>query len=126
MGLVNKNDDESSDEDFQIFCELLEGDWPLISISAETGRNFDQLKLAVFELLGIMRIYSKAPGKKPDFSAPFVIQKGSTVEEFAGKIHKDFHDNLKTARVWGSAQYDGQMVKRDHILLDGDVVELRI
>lgn len=124
--LVNKNDDESSDEDFQIFCELLEGDWPLISISAETGRNFDQLKLAVFELLGIMRIYSKAPGKKPDFSAPFVIQKGSTVEEFAGKIHKDFHDNLKTARVWGSAQYDGQMVKRDHILLDGDVVELRI
>ena len=124
--LVNKNDDESSDEDFQIFCELLEGEWSLIPISAEAGRNFDSLKLAVFEQLGIMRIYSKAPGKKPDLSAPFVIQKGSTVEEFAGKIHKDFHDNLKTARVWGSAQYDGQMVKRDHILLDGDVVELRI
>jgi ribosome-interacting GTPase 1 len=124
--LVNKNDDESSDENYQIFCELLEGDWPLIPISAKTGRNFDRLKLAVFELLGIMRIYSKAPGKKPDFSAPFVIQKGSTVEEFAGKIHKDFYDNLKAARVWGSAQYDGQMVKRDHVLQDGDVVELRI
>jgi ribosome-interacting GTPase 1 len=80
----------------------------------------------VFEHLGIMRIYSKAPGKKPDFSAPFVIEKGSTVEEFAGKIHKDFYDNLKAARVWGSAQFDGQMVKRDHVLQDGDVVELRI
>ena len=124
--LVNKNDDESTDEDFQIFCGLLEGDWPLIPISAETGRNLDQFKLAVFEHLGIMRIYSKAPGKKPDFSAPFVIEKGSTVEEFAGKIHKDFYDNLKAARVWGSAQFDGQMVKRDHILQDGDVVELRI
>jgi ribosome-interacting GTPase 1 len=124
--LVNKSDDESLDEHFQIFCELMEGDWPLIPLSAKTGRNLDRMKRAVFEQLEIMRIYSKAPGKQPDFSAPFVIQKGSTVEEFAGKIHKDFYYNLKAARVWGSAQYDGQMVKRDHVLQDGDVVELRI
>jgi ribosome-interacting GTPase 1 len=124
--LVNKSDDESLDEHFQIFSELLEDDWPLIPLSAQTGRNLDRMKQAVFEQLGIMRIYSKAPGKQPDFSTPFVIQKGSTVEEFAGKIHKDFYDNLKAARVWGSAQYDGQMVKRDHVLQDGDVVELRI
>jgi ribosome-interacting GTPase 1 len=124
--LVNKSDDESLDEHFQIFNELMEGDWPLIPLSARTGRNLDRMKRAVFEQLGIMRIYSKAPGKQPDFSTPFVVQKGSTVEEFAGKIHKDFYDNLKAARVWGSAQYDGQMVKRDHVLQDGDVVELRI
>jgi ribosome-interacting GTPase 1 len=124
--LVNKNDDESLDEHFQIFNELMEDDWPLIPLSAQTGRNLDRMKLAVFEQLGIMRIYSKAPGKQPDFSAPFVIQKGSTVEEFAAKIHKDFYDNLKAARVWGSAQHDGQMVKRNHVLRDGDVVELRI
>jgi ribosome-interacting GTPase 1 len=104
----------------------MEDDWPLIPLSAQTGRNLDRMKLAVFEQLGIMRIYSKAPGKQPDFSAPFVIQKGSTVEEFAAKIHKDFYDNLKAARVWGSAQHDGQMVKRNHVLRDGDVVELRI
>jgi len=27
--------------------------------------------------------------------------------------------------VWGSAAFDGQMVSRDYILQDGDVVELR-
>jgi ribosome-interacting GTPase 1 len=55
-----------------------------------------------------------------------VLKKGSTVEEFAGKVHKDFFDNLKSARVWGSAAHDGLMVSRDHVLQDGDVVELRI
>jgi len=37
--LANKNDDENTDEDFEIFRELLEGDWPLLPVSATTGRN---------------------------------------------------------------------------------------
>jgi ribosome-interacting GTPase 1 len=124
--LANKYDDEEVDENFEIFCELLEGDWPLLPISATTGRNLEQLKQVVFQQLEIVRIYSKAPGQEPDFSAPFVLKKGSTVAEFARKVHKDFYEQLKTARVWGSAVFDGQMVKRDHLLQDGDVVELHI
>jgi ribosome-interacting GTPase 1 len=124
--LVNKNDDENSDENFGIFCELLEGSWSLLPISATTGRNLERLKQIVFESLGIMRIYSKAPEKEPDFNSPFVLKTGSTVEEFAGKVHRDFFEKLQSARVWGSALYDGQMVGRDHVLHDGDVVELRI
>ncbi len=123
--LVNKHDDESFDEDFEIFCELLEGEWSLLSISATTCHNFERLKWLVFEQLSIMRVYSKAPGKEPDLSAPFVLEKESTVEEFARKVHQDFAKNLKTARVWGNGVYDGQMVGRDHVLNDGDVVELR-
>jgi small GTP-binding protein len=123
--LVNKCDDEEADELFEIFCELVEEDWPLLSISAMTGRNADRLKQTVFEQLGIMRIYSKAPGKEPDYDAPFVMETGGTVEQFARKIHQDFSEKLKAARVWGTGVYDGQMVGRDHILHDGDVVELR-
>jgi ribosome-interacting GTPase 1 len=122
---VNKCDDESADEDFEVLCELLEEDWPLIPVSAATGRNFDRLKQAAFERLEIMRIYAKPPGKEPDLSRPFVMKKSSTVEEFAGKVHKDFLENLKSARVWGSAAHDGLMVSRDHELQDGDIVELR-
>ncbi len=48
------------------------------------------------------------------------------MEELAGKIHRDFFDKLKTARVWGSSAFEGQMVQRDYVLKDGDVVELRI
>jgi small GTP-binding protein len=124
--LVNKNDDESFDGDFEVLCELLEDDWPLLPVSAATGRNFERMKQVVFERLEIIRVYSKAPGKEPDLSAPFVLKKGSTVEEFARGIHQDFFENLKSARVWGSAAHDGQMVGRDHVLRDGDVVELRI
>jgi len=124
--LVNKSDDESSDEDFEVLCELLEDDWPLLPVSAATGRNLERLKEVVFERLEIIRVYSKPPGKEPDLSAPFVLGKGSTVADFAGKVHQDFFKKLTAARVWGSAVYDGQMVGRDHVLQDGDVVELRI
>lgn len=123
--IANKNDDESSDEDFAVLCELLEDVGPLIPVSAATGRNLDRLRQAVFDKLKIMRVYAKPPGKEPDFSAPFVLKQGGTVEEFAAKVHNDFVENLKSARVWGSAAHDGLMVGRDHVLQDGDVVELR-
>jgi hypothetical protein len=123
---VNKVDDEHYDEDYQVFCQLLETEWNQIPISAKTGRNLEALAKLLFETLEVMRIYSKKPGKEPDLSAPYVIGCGATVEEFAANIHQDFYQNLKSARVWGSSDFDGQQVARDHVLQDGDVVELRI
>jgi ribosome-interacting GTPase 1 len=124
--VANKNDDEDSDENLEIFRQLLEDDWPVLPVSAATGRHFDRLKRSVFERLDIIRIYSKPPGAEPNFDSPFVMQRGGTVEDFAKKVHQDFYENLKSARVWGSATHDGLMVSRDHVLEDGDVVELRI
>lgn len=124
--LVNKCDDASMDEDYEIMCALLDEEWPMLPISVTTGRNLERMKQLVFEKLKIMRVYSKAPGKDPDLATPFVLKKGSTVAEFAQGVHRDFYENLKAARVWGHGVFDGQMVQRDHVLHDGDVVELRI
>jgi ribosome-interacting GTPase 1 len=124
--LANKNDDASSEENFDIFAELLEGEWDIISASLNTGRNLDLLKTTLVEMLNIIRVYSKSPGKKPDLTSPFVLKKGSTVVDFAGKVHKDFAEKLKTARVWGTSVYDGQMVRQNYVLQNGDVVELQI
>jgi ribosome-interacting GTPase 1 len=124
--VVNKDDDEEADEVLNIFLELLEDDWPLSAVSATTPRNLDGLKQAVFDMLEIIRVYSKPPGRKPDLDTPFVLARGSTVEDLAGKVHKDFLEGLKAARVWGSATHDGLMVGRDHVLADGDIVELRV
>jgi len=124
--LVNKNDDESLDKDFEALRELLAADWPLLPVSAATGRHLETLKQAVLERLDVIRVYAKPPGKQPNMNAPFVLKKGSTVEEFAAQVHLDFYEKLKSARVWGSATFDGQMVGRDHVLHDGDVIELRI
>lgn len=124
--LTNKFDDENFDEDFEIFCALLDSEWPLLPVSATTGRNLEAFKKALYEGLEIVRVYSKAPGKEPDLKQPFVLKKGDTVEVFAAKVHQDFALNLKTARVWGQNVYDGQMVQRDHVLSDCDIVELNI
>ena len=124
--LANKYDDETVDENYEIFCALLEEEWPRLPVSTRTGRNLEQLKRRVVDTLEIIRVYTKAPGKEPDFTAPFVLKRGQTVLELAGKIHKDFLEQLKTARIWGTGVYDGQLVSHDHILQDGDVIELHL
>jgi ribosome-interacting GTPase 1 len=77
------------------------------------------------EALDIIRVYSKPPGKEPDLSAPFPLKRGSTIDDLAGKIHRDLRQHLKSARVWGKEVFDGQPVGRDYVLRDGDIVELR-
>jgi ribosome-interacting GTPase 1 len=124
--VANKNDDDDFDENFEIFRELLRDDWAMMSISTTTGRNLDLLKNTIVESLRIIRVYSKAPGKHPDYGAPFVLKKGSTVADFAVKVHKDFVIKMKVAKIWGAGVFDGQMVQRDHVLQDGDVVELHM
>jgi ribosome-interacting GTPase 1 len=54
------------------------------------------------------------------------MSKGGTLQEFAALLHHDFYDKLRSARVWGKGVFDGQLVARDHVLHDGDIVELRI
>lgn len=125
--LVNKFDDEAYEEHYQIFKELLGKEYPMVPVSVKTGHNIDLLKQTIFEKLGVIRVYSRAPGKEADRTAPFVVGKGIKLDDFAGKVHKDFQENLKSARIWGtSADFPGQMVSRDHVLEDEDVVELQI
>ncbi|MBE9522923.1 MAG: TGS domain-containing protein [Proteobacteria bacterium] len=124
--VANRSDDQSTEENFEIFKSLVEDDWSLIPVSAKTGRNFDLLRQTLFTNLEIIRVYTKVPGKGPDRKAPFVLKKGSRLEDLASKIHKDFLEKLKYAKVWGKDVYDGQMVQRDHVLQDGDVVELHM
>ena len=77
-------------------------------------------------MLDIIRVYTKAPGKKPDLTEPIVLSRGSTLEDAAAEVHKDFLSKLKYARIWGSGKHEGIMAKRDHILEDGDIIELHL
>jgi len=124
--IASKNDTPDSGELFEIFKELAGSDWPMTAASVQTGKNLELLKKQIVDHLNIIRVYAKSPGKKADMTEPFVLRKGATVDDFALKVHKDFVESLKSARVWGSAAFDGQMVQRDYILHDGDIVELHI
>jgi ribosome-interacting GTPase 1 len=41
-------------------------------------------------------------------------------------VHKDFAVRLKFARIWGKEKYDGQMVQRDYVVQEEDVIELHV
>ena len=125
MVIANKCDEPSSDLDCQAFGELLDREWPILPVSAISGRNLDVLKQAIVSHLNLVRVYAKPPGQEADLNEPFIMKNGSTIEDLAGKVHKDFLTNLKFARVWGESVHDGQMVGRDYLLQDGDIVELR-
>jgi ribosome-interacting GTPase 1 len=98
--------------------------YPVLCVSAQENLNLDELKKDIFGILDTVRAYTKAPGKPADLQDPVILPKGSTILDFAAQIHKDFAQKLKFARIWAKEKYNGQMVQRDYVLKDGDVVEL--
>jgi ribosome-interacting GTPase 1 len=76
--------------------------------------------------LNLIRVYTKEPGKQPAKKA-LVMEKKSDVRDAASSIHKDFLKFFRFARVWGkSAKHQGQAVGLEHILEDGDTLEIHI
>ena len=95
-----------------------------VEISAETGTGLKELPGKFFELLRIIRIYAKPPGKPADMDEPFTMPAGSTVMDLATAIHRQLAERLQSARIWGTGVYDGQNVQLTHVLHDKDIVEL--
>ncbi|MFQ6081788.1 MAG: GTPase [Candidatus Aminicenantia bacterium] len=122
----NKNDLSGATENLEFLKEFYAQKFPVISISAKEKVNLDNLKDRIYNILDIIRVYSKIPGKKPDLNEPFIFKKGATVMDMAERIHKDFAYKLKYARIWGSNKYDGQKVTKDYILQEEDIIELHI
>ncbi len=121
--VANKLDLPEAEENFGVLRGLIGEHFPMVAVSAETGAGLDALRRAVFELMDIVRVYTKAPGKKTDRSAPYVLRRGSTALDVANHVHKDIAAHLKFARIWGLGKYEGQMVERSYLVEDGDVIE---
>jgi ribosome-interacting GTPase 1 len=122
----NKCDVKNAMGAYQKFEARFRGNFPILPISAKEEMNFDELKKEIYQILNIIRVYTKIPGKEPDLTEPVILKKGSTVEDVALSIHKDFVAKLRYAKIWGSGKFDGQMVKRDFLVNEGDVIELHI
>ena len=124
--LGNKCDVSNAMEGYRIFETRSKDTFPILPVSAKEGMNCEELKKEVYQLLDIIRVYTKAPGEEPELTEPVVLKKGSTVGDVALSIHKDFFAKLRYAKIWGSGKFGGQMVKRDHQINEGDVIELHI
>ncbi len=124
--VANKLDDPRAPENLTFLREILAGEFKILPVSATAGDGLQDMKRELFEFLDVVRIYSKIPGKKTDRNKPFIVKRGSTVIDVARKIHREFGDHMKFARVWGSGKFDGQIVERDHVVEDGDVLEIHV
>ncbi len=123
---ANKADAEGADDRRTILADAYGARWPVVPLSARDGTNLESLKRRLFEFLGVLRVYTKAPGKPPSLETPVVLPIGSTVLDLAASIHKDFAQQLKFARIWGSGKFDGQKVQREFPVREGDVIELHL
>jgi ribosome-interacting GTPase 1 len=122
----NKCDAKNAMGAYQRLESHFRDSFPILPISAKERMNFDELKKETYQMLDILRVYTKIPGKEPDLTEPVILKKGSTVGDVALSIHKDFFAKLRYAKIWGSGKFDGQMVKRDYLVNEGDVIELHI
>jgi hypothetical protein len=101
-------------------------DFGVFPVSAETGEGLDRLREDLFRSLGVVRVYSKPPGREPDLTKPYTLKAGATLMDFAATVHRDFADRLQYARLWGHGKFEGQRITHDHVLEDKDVVELHL
>ncbi|GAH65495.1 unnamed protein product, partial [marine sediment metagenome] len=122
----NKLDVANAGENYLALKDKYQRQLPIIAVSAREGVGLEELKREIYQLLDIIRVYTKAPGQKPDSTDPIILDRGSTLEDAAASVHKDFAVKLKYARIWGSGKHDGVMAKRDHVLQDGDIIELHL
>ncbi|MBE3585488.1 MULTISPECIES: GTPase [Desulfofundulus] len=123
---ANKAELPQGKENLMLLRELLPADLEVMPVSAATGLNLEQLKTRLFAVLEVIRVFTRAPGKAPDLTRPFILPRGSTVLDLAESIHKDFLKTLRGARIWGSARFPGQNVPKEYILHDRDIVELLV
>ncbi|MBM3175838.1 MAG: TGS domain-containing protein [Chloroflexi bacterium] len=126
MVIANKSDADDSGTNQQQLSSRYDTRFPLVSVSAAFGIGLEELKKKIFDALEIMRVYTKTPGTKPDMNDPIILKRGSTIKNAAEDVHKDFKAKLKYAVVWGSGKFDGQRVGPEHVLKDGDIIELHI
>jgi len=101
---------------------------PDLCVSAEKNVGIHELKGLIYNKLRIIRIYLKEFNKKADMEEPLIMWQGCTLRDLCSKLHKDFVEKFKFARVWGeSSKFPGQkIVKLDHKLEDSDIIELRM
>ena len=125
--VANKADRlDHPDTDLEALAELEEPHFPALLVSAESGQGLAELGAWLWRSLGLVRVYTKTPGKPALHDRPFTLRHGEqTVADVARLVHRDMAKTLKYARVWGrSVVAEGQHVGREHVLADRDVVEL--
>ena len=98
-------------------------DLEVLPVSIIDEDALEAFRAAAWRLTGLIRIRLRTNGSvDPE---PVALEPGATVADVADWVHHDLAASFSGARVWGaSARFDGQRVGRDHLVQDGDAVEI--
>jgi len=100
---------------------------PVLPVSAKTSEGLRVIGKTLFDVLEIIRVYTKQPNHEKPSEHPLILRRGATVYDVAKAIHSSFVENFKYAKIWGpSAKYPGERVGLDHEVMDKDIVEIHI
>lgn len=127
--VVNKIDliSEKQLQEIREFMTKFMSDSQIHFISVKSGAGIKELKDKIYKMCGFMKVYTKKPGKKPNLEEPMIIKKGSTVKDVCTRISTEMAQHFKYARVFGSSvKFEGQKVGMDHVLEDGDIIEIHV
>ena len=90
----------------------------LVAVSVLDDASLDAFREAVWRLTGLVRVFLRD-------EEPVALHPPVSVLDVAHTIHHELAESCRGARVWGpSARFEGQRVGRDHLLADGDTVEI--
>ena len=90
----------------------------LVTVSVLDEASLDAFREAVWRLTGLVRIFLRD-------EEPVALYPPASVLDVAHTIHHELAESCRGARVWGpSARFEGLRVGRDHVLADGDTVEI--
>jgi small GTP-binding protein len=94
-----------------------------VGVSVLDDDSLDRLREEIWALTGLIRVFLRAPGAVE--AEAQALDPGATVVDAARTVHHALAESCAGARVSGpSAKFAGQRVGRDHVLLDGDTVEI--
>lgn len=89
-----------------------------LNISGKTGKGIDELKRLIWEKLGLIRVYTKKPGR-PVEEEPLILKRPVTPE----RVLKKLRIQARYAKVWGSSvKHNSQRVRMTHLLQDKDII----
>ena len=98
-------------------------DLQVVGVSILDDGSLHALKEAIWQLVGLIRVFLRHDGEVGD--EVLALLPGATVADVAAWIHRDLGATFRAARLWGSsALFDGQRVGREHVVHDGDTVEI--
>jgi ribosome-interacting GTPase 1 len=123
--VANKLDAKGAQTNLRVLRQYVNGKLPVIAVSCEHEVGLDELRKALFESLGVIRVYTKEPGSRHPTGRPFVLKHGAIINDLAKNIHKDFVQNFLFAMVWAKRlPFSPKKVGLGFMLEDGDVVEI--